>query len=255
LSTISSLSDEEKVSFISNYAKACERSKNSRFHYIMETFDALPKGRALDYGCGWGHNTVSLSKRGFCVVGIDHSLEEVSVCNLAWASFLGPNLCFEHKTIIDFADASFNYVLSNQVIEHVHNPGLYLSEINRVLLPEGKLVISLPNIMTIRYFVNMLYRGFAQSLFKRSVEVNEHYDKSSDHIQAWDPYHFTTLVSTVGFKLEKYIPMEGLPVPINTPLTKEKGYWQTKIKRLSNLSYTMLFQFKKIADVRISPQD
>src|SRR6185295_20111511 len=39
-------------------------------------------------------------------------------------------------------DDSFDCVLSSQVLEHVENPGLYLSEAFRVLRPGGSLVIS-----------------------------------------------------------------------------------------------------------------
>lgn len=39
-------------------------------------------------------------------------------------------------------DQSFDMVLSTQVLEHCRNPGRYLSEISRVLKPDGKLVLS-----------------------------------------------------------------------------------------------------------------
>jgi SAM-dependent methyltransferase len=45
------------------------------------------------------------------------------------------------------ADASFDAVLSTQVLEHVEDPALYLSECRRVLRPGGRLLLSTHGIM------------------------------------------------------------------------------------------------------------
>lgn len=39
---------------------------------------------------------------------------------------------------------SFNSALCNQVLEHVFNPDAFLSEIHRILKPEGKLLLTVP---------------------------------------------------------------------------------------------------------------
>jgi len=43
-----------------------------------------------------------------------------------------------------YDDHSFDSVLCNQVLEHVFNPNEFLQEINRVLKPEGKLLLTVP---------------------------------------------------------------------------------------------------------------
>jgi len=43
-----------------------------------------------------------------------------------------------------FPDASFDCLLCNQVLEHVFEPDLFLSEIHRVLKPGGQLLLSVP---------------------------------------------------------------------------------------------------------------
>ena len=254
MKNIHELSDEDKIAFVKKHAKEVEACHDNRFHTLMHLFAGFPTGRVLDYGCGWGHNAATLAQMGHSVVGIDQSFEEIALCKLAWGQEPS-SLKFTNTEITDLQSASFDYVISNQVIEHVHNPGIYLSEINRVLSMGGKLIISLPNSTTIDSFVGMLFRGLESSLVKRSKQINEHYDKTNHHIHAWDPWHFTTLVSTVGFELEKYFPLEGCPIPTKIGMFKTSGYFNTKIKRLRNLSYTMMFQCKKVQEVRISPNE
>lgn len=59
----------------------------------------------------------------------------------------------ETKTEIDvfydgktfpFADHSFDSLLCNQVLEHVFNPDEFIAEMNRVLKPGGKLLLTVP---------------------------------------------------------------------------------------------------------------
>jgi SAM-dependent methyltransferase len=45
-------------------------------------------------------------------------------------------------TTVPAADASFDAVVSTQVLEHVADPALYLSECHRVLKPGGRLLLS-----------------------------------------------------------------------------------------------------------------
>ena len=101
-------------------------------------------------------------------------------------------------------------VISNQVAEHVHNVGNYLSQINRVLKKNGKLIISIPNVASPRYFLPPLSKKFISYLKRRSEDVFEAYDKPNTHINSWDAYHFTTLLASCGFKLENLVYCENV---------------------------------------------
>ncbi len=43
-----------------------------------------------------------------------------------------------------FNDATYDVVVSNQVLEYVFNPDEFLNEIFRILKPEGKVLLSVP---------------------------------------------------------------------------------------------------------------
>jgi SAM-dependent methyltransferase len=62
--------------------------------------------------------------------GHDHSEEDIDV--------------FYDGNKFPFPDQSFDSVLTNQVFEHVFNPAEFMSEIRRVLKPNGHLLLTVP---------------------------------------------------------------------------------------------------------------
>lgn len=52
--------------------------------------------------------------------------------------------CFYDGTCFPFPDQYFDGVICNQVLEHVFTPDLFLTEIERVLKPGGKLLLTVP---------------------------------------------------------------------------------------------------------------
>lgn len=101
----------------------------------------------LDAGCGGGILTLELSKLGASGLAVDGSPEMID----AAIRKVG-RLCdgFSFKTIasissIDVAAASFDGVLCSSVIEYVDDIDEFLFELNRVLKPGGKLILSIPN--------------------------------------------------------------------------------------------------------------
>jgi SAM-dependent methyltransferase len=81
------------------------------------------------------------------VVGIDSSEEAV---DRARATHRLENLNFEAMpaTELSFPDGSFDAAYSIQVIEHIENVELHLSEVVRVLRPGGRFVVATPNRLT-----------------------------------------------------------------------------------------------------------
>lgn len=242
--------DEEVRRFVEDYLTEVKGNTRTRYHGLLSLVQKAGSGRALDYGCGWGHYSIALADKGFTVEGIDLSANEIGICQLVWGQ--RANVRFTSTPISDFTPSSFDLVLSSQVIEHVHNVGNYLSGINRVLRPGAVLAISLPNVMTPRFILGALTGKMKKNLAAISEKVLTNYEKGSDHINAWDPAHFVRMVSSVGFRFDEYLPMEGLAMPFSRYC---KPYLQIKGRRLENLSYTMAFRFVKEKDSAIGPMD
>jgi SAM-dependent methyltransferase len=118
-----------------------------RRHEVAYQFvrELIPSGAAvLEVGCGEGYGTDLLAERAD-IVGIDY--DELTIAHAAAryprATFVRANLA-----ALPFAAASFDAVISMQVVEHVWNHCEYLAECARVLRPGGRLVLSTPNRLT-----------------------------------------------------------------------------------------------------------
>lgn len=103
--------------------------------------------KVLDYGCGSGYGTALISDACAHITGIDISAEAIVH---AKSHFSAENLSFlqieqVEKAPLPFPDASFDVVLSFQVIEHVADVPAYLQEIYRVLSPGGYVLIATPD--------------------------------------------------------------------------------------------------------------
>jgi len=105
-----------------------------------------PGDRVLDLGCGDGALSGVLADAAGAsgsVVGVD-----VAQAALRRARARHPQLTFT-LTPIDGAlpldDGSFDVVWATEVIEHVADTARWLSEVRRVLVPRGRLLVTTPN--------------------------------------------------------------------------------------------------------------
>jgi SAM-dependent methyltransferase len=99
----------------------------------------------LDYGCGTGdHVTYPLACLGHHVLGVDYhaaSIEE------AGRRFRAPNLSFRLADIDQLVreGAVFDLVICSEVLEHLHEPLLFLRQVSQMVVKHGGLIITTPN--------------------------------------------------------------------------------------------------------------
>lgn len=100
--------------------------------------------RVLDAGCGTGYGARLLASVAAEVVGFDRSIEAI---RYAIKHFNSPNLSYlvGDCESIPCPDASFDIIVTFEVIEHLPDPARYVQELARVLAPAGLLVLSTPN--------------------------------------------------------------------------------------------------------------
>lgn len=100
--------------------------------------------RLLDFGCGGGEVVGKALDAGFDAWGVD-SFKDVWEQYAERASSIGHRIQHVAEgTPLPFADNWFDVVVSNQVMEHVADPGPVITEMARVLRPGGLLVAIFP---------------------------------------------------------------------------------------------------------------
>lgn len=102
----------------------------------------LARARVLEIGCGVGRYLERLESLVGAVVGVEYEPGRAAVAARRLERGLVVNAANE---ALPFTDASFDAVLSNEVIEHVGDDRRSAAEMVRVLRPGGRIVLFCPN--------------------------------------------------------------------------------------------------------------
>jgi SAM-dependent methyltransferase len=128
---------------------------------IVGALRGAPGPRVLEAGCGLGQYVLLLRELGFRAAGVDWSGEALAACR---AVAPAPLARMDLRSLA-LRDASVDACLSLGVVEHdVAGPDTILAEAARVLVPRGRLVVSVP-------YVNGLRRATAPYLRRQGRAV------------------------------------------------------------------------------------
>lgn len=158
---------------------------DNRMRAVLNYVDKFANGRKLkilDIGCGTGHYLEQLLIRGHNVFGIDVAMEMLKKSSTKVARFeAGHKLSLANIEKLPFQDKSFDVILCIGVIEYL--PDIYkpLQEINRIIVKEGMVIISAPNLFRLHFFIDpyyfsrgwnyLLHRlGFTKSKIDKSIK-------------------------------------------------------------------------------------
>ncbi len=103
------------------------------------------EARVLDYGCGAGEIVKELKKAGINAFGCDVFYDGGYPAKDNRPDLLGGVVKEMENSIIPFDNNYFDFVINNQVMEHVEDMDVVLSEINRVLKPGGVVLSLFPD--------------------------------------------------------------------------------------------------------------
>lgn len=128
-----------------NYSRFA-RDRGELVADILESFTPVEDLEILDLGCGNGGAALALSERGAKVTAVDFNPKRIQK--------LKENVLELHSKIhvlrgnaqnLDFPTGCFDWVILQDVLEHLPEPEKAVQEINRVLKKHGSVYISTPN--------------------------------------------------------------------------------------------------------------
>jgi len=205
-------------------------------------------GRMLDLGCGSGWFLRRMRDRGWETHGVEISAE---------AAELGRKKCgldIFAGTLVQaaFPSAHFDYIRSNHSFEHISRPGETLEEIYRILKPEGKLLIGVPNEASInsrvfgRYW---WYRGAPVHPFTYSVrtlsKLLNNYQFVIDRVAYTSDY--SGILGSFQIWLNRGNGRKSTEGPmINNPFLKVLCHWMAKLIDMFDLGDAIEITARKV---------
>ncbi len=125
------------------YDRKYRKGEEKIHDYKIKLLEYLPnrKTKVLDVGCGSGYFSKKVKERGNEVSGVDISKEAIK--KLRARGIKGKAVDLDEG--LPYEDESFDVVWCTDLIEHVTSPKFLLEEINRILRPGGRLLLSTCN--------------------------------------------------------------------------------------------------------------
>jgi SAM-dependent methyltransferase len=154
-------------------------------------------GDVLEIGCGEGRGIDRVITAAGSYTAIDKIEPVIEALKKRFpeGKFFAGNI----PPLTGFRDAAYDVILSFQVIEHIQKDRLFLEEINRLLKPGGKALITTPNRSRsltrnpwhIREYTGPELQALAKTIFRRadvkgitgSPKVEEYYERNRKSVE------------------------------------------------------------------------
>jgi SAM-dependent methyltransferase len=119
----------------------------------FDRLDLRPGDRVLDVGAGFGRHVFECARRGADVVALDYAADEVVETRATLGAMVDSGeieldrfdgVLRGDATKLPFADASFDKVITSEVLEHIQDDVAAIAEMIRVLKPGGTFAATVP---------------------------------------------------------------------------------------------------------------
>jgi ubiquinone/menaquinone biosynthesis C-methylase UbiE len=196
----------------------------------LHELNLKPNDVVLDAGCGLGRHLRQLARvPGLKIFGIDKStgaLRETSKSMETMPDAQSKDYLVSIADInkLPFADASFDCVICSEVLEHIPDHKKALKEMDRILKPQGTLVVSVP-----RYFAERICWFISR----------DYYNEEGGHIRIYKKKQLREMLTGQGFQCWK----------INYKHALHSPYWWLKcLVGLKNEENFLVKYYKKFLE-------
>ena len=156
---------------------------------IYTTLDIKKTQRVLDIGCGIGTMLIAAAGIGTDTVGIDISKEGLKKAKrkIKSGSFITGDV-----QVLPFKNDTFDAIICKDILEHLPNDDIALSEIYRVLRPKGSVIIYVPHngVLSFEWFISKII-GY------------NYIDSGSGHLRRYKSKEIISLLEKTNFYISK----------------------------------------------------
>lgn len=132
--------DMEKAALRGEPSYVWRSGQERRLQMILEAAGERIHGRVLENGCGVGIYLDRLAQHSKMAVGLEYELPRAQE-----AHQLAEHVVAAAGEAIPFPSATFDFILSHEVLEHVQDDRASVEEMVRSLCPGGRIAIFVPN--------------------------------------------------------------------------------------------------------------
>lgn len=135
-------------------------ARNYRVHGTHEVILGLvPSGsRVLDVGCATGYLGAALAERGCLVWGLDRDPAALRQARGRYRDLRVIDL--EEADRLPWPERYFDVIIGADILEHLRDPGRALRLLHRYLQPEGRAIVSVPNVAHLSVRIPLLFGRF-----------------------------------------------------------------------------------------------
>lgn len=168
--------------------------------------NVAPEARVLEYGAVPPVLTAALAALDYEISAVD--LRPARFARAISSFSLEVIECDVETEPVPFADETFDVVLFNELFEHLRiNPIFTLGEVHRVLRAGGLLLLSTPNLRSLRGIRNLVCRNQGHAA---SAGVYEQYEKLETlghmgHVREYTTREVSDFLARIGFGIEKVV--------------------------------------------------
>lgn len=198
------------------YSRTSEISRTSK-EYTIECVGEGHGLSLLDVGCGSGVNSNMLALKGFSVSGVD--ISPAAIAQYCAQGFDGHVVNLEEG--MPFSNDTYDVVFCSEVIEHITMPEVLIAEMERILKPRGRLILSTPNsafwvyrllglfgytvseLQHPKHFQFFSFRSLCQLLTREQLDLLESFGRNMYLIIPGNFCLFAPLLTMLGLKKEK----------------------------------------------------
>ena len=168
--------------------------RESRLKKVLALLEEEQRGALLDVCCAGGEVCVLLARAGWRVEGLEREPLLVESAKQRGISVQ----CGEFdRDPFPWEPGTFDAVVAGEVIEHVIDTDYLLSEIARVLRPNGVLVITTPNLASFENRIRLLLGRYPMWM--------DHRVQGTGHLRYYTPRILRRQLEQHGFRVERHV--------------------------------------------------
>ncbi len=188
----------------------------------------------LDVGLGNGHDLLNIQAQANIpahLFGIESYAPYIQAAREKGITIASLDI---ERERFPFEDQSFDVVVANQILEHTKEIFFIIAEVGRVLKPNGKLIIGVPNLASLHNRIALLLgqqpttidvlgphvRAFTRRSFTHFLETNDYFK-----VVDFKGSNFYPFPPTLSTRLSRLFPMAAVGSFYLVERTEKRGYF------------------------------